>query len=780
MSQSPDRSEPDNARAGTGSRARDRGAVRLPGADDGSAELAAGLAEIGLSPKAAWYSSAFLYGSGGLVVTLLYVIDPTLFARGVFYLGCSAIVIGILCLLAARYLIHAERIMVWTTHARLIIGLGIFLAAVFIMHDKVVAFALVPLFIVPTPCYLYTWRLAVPYVLAGSLLVLIAQLPIAGPAHLAHALVTTFAFMVIATSIIVTRQRTRVLAFRNLQLAYTDPLTGIANVRSMRARISNELRPSGDRLPFALFAMDLDNFKQVNDRFDHSLGDTVLCAVSDAISEQLEPGDLAVRRGGDEFALLVASPGERDLDELRERVERAIARARIATCPQVTPSGTVAYILTRAGEEIGTMMERADQALHDAKVISRERRRVQASALAGPLEGAGEQGARPSARAVERPEPAGEGSRGGHARGVLAAAVRAIGQSHPVWRFAALLFALWGIVIALVSVAQMVEPLTPIAGAAIGAGFLALALACLWAGIAESVQAWLHIPWFAGYGLLALAILLAGHSGTALLDLIPATVLYGFLMFKARTAALYLILGQGLYGAFAIGAGFADGTTRTVITTAVIAVVGGLVARLRLVTVHFARANRELSELDALTGVANVRALRARIVDVTERASSQQHQPVVVAIDLDEFKSVNDLHSHSTGDRVLIAVARAVSERVRIDELVARRGGDEFFVVLNDADPQYTDAVVERIRDAIARARTRVCPDLRPTASVASVPWHPGETPGDFLHEADVALHAEKAESRLITYAAPIAKRSAVAARTPASRISARSARAVH
>ena len=189
---------------------------------------------------------------------------------------------------------------------------------------------------------------------------------------------------------------------------------------------------------------------------------------------------------------------------------------------------------------------------------------------------------------------------------------------------------------------------------------------------------------------------------------------------------------------------------RTAITTVVVALVGGLVAKLRLVTVRFARTNRELSELDALTGVGNVRALRGRIADVTERASSQQLHPVVVAIDLDEFKQVNDRHSHSTGDRVLIAVARAVSERVRIDELVARRGGDEFVVVINDADPEYADAIVQRIDDAIARARRRICPDLRPTASVASVPWRPGETPDDFLHEADVALHAKKAEARLL------------------------------
>jgi diguanylate cyclase (GGDEF)-like protein len=206
-----------------------------------------------------------------------------------------------------------------------------------------------------------------------------------------------------------------------------------------------------------------------------------------------------------------------------------------------------------------------------------------------------------------------------------------------------------------------------------------------------------------------------------------------------------------MYAAFAIGGHFTEGVMRTVVSTAVVAVIGGLIAKLRLVTIQFARTNRELSELDALTGVGNVRALRGRVADVIDRAGTQELRPVLVTIDLDEFKQVNDVHSHSTGDRVLIAVSRAVSERVRIDELVARRGGDEFVVVLRDADPSYTEEVVRRIDDAIVRARSRICPDLRPTASVTAVPWQPGETPDELLHDADVALHVEKARSRPIS-----------------------------
>ena len=767
MASRPDQSRLDASLSGVAAAHPEREDRRSPGTDDGSADLAAELAEMGLSPKASWYSSAVLYTVGGLLITLLYAIDRNAFAIGVFYLGCVALVIGVLCAIAAKHLHDSNRILELTTHARLIAGFAIFVTAILVTHDKVIALGLIPLLIVPTPCYLYTWRLALPYVVAGTLLVFLGELPVAGPARVAHALITTCAFAVIAAALLVTKQRTRLLARHNRNLAYIDPLTGIANMRALRERIAASVAPAtsnGDRPRFALYAMDMDNFKQVNDQFDHSMGDSVLCAITGAIGEELGPNDLAVRRGGDEFAVLVPNPSTRDLDDLRGRLERAIARARIATCPQITPSGTVAYITTDPGEELGAMMERADEGLHHAKLASRQRRNGEQSALAGSLDTLDSNHRSSGAQELSRGPSEGKGLLEARPARVPHAAVRAaLAGSNPDWIFAALLLFLGSLVTASVSIAQLVEPLTPLAGTAIAAGSMALALGCLAAGISGVSTRWLHLPWLASYGLLALQIQLAGPSGTALLDLIPAIVMYGFLIFRARTAALYLLLGQGMYCAFAVGAGFDQGLTRTVVTTVVVAVVGGLVSKLRMVTVRLARTNSELSELDALTGVGNLRALRGRVTDAVERAPSREFNPLAVAIDLDGFKQVNDLYSHSTGDQVLVAVARSVSERVRIDALVARRGGDEFVVVLDDADPQYTDAVVQRIDDAIVRARRRICPDLQPTASVASVEWQPGETAVDFLHEVDVALHHKKAEWHALRSAQSSTERSGAA-----------------
>jgi len=718
--------------------------------DRSSADLAAGLAEIGLTPKAAWYSAAALWGAAGLLAIGLYVIGAAWFPRDGFYLGCVAVVTAVLSLAGGLWIGDASSITEWTTHARMIAGLALYIAAAAIDPNGVVAFALLPLLSVPNPCYLCTWRLAVPYVVAAASIVYVALILTGGTAHVAHALVSTCAVVAVGAAMIVTRQRTLGLARRNRRLAYTDALTGIANMRRLRERISDGARPPGeDEQPLALFAMDLDNFKQVNDRFDHSTGDRVLCAVAVALDKELDPSDVLVRRGGDEFALLVPNPDERNLDALRERLESTIARARSATCPQITPTGSVGYIRALPGERLDSMIERADQALHDAKIASRELRPERSRRSDDQVDGTDVHPASGrSARRAEGPETETEAERTHPSDPVLRTVADALRHADPDWKFAALLLALGAIVTASLSLAQMIEPLTPLGGTLVAASSAALALGCTAAGISGLSRRWLHLPWLAAYGLLAVEIALAGPSGAALLDLIPAIVMYGFLVFEPRTAALYLLLGQGMYGAFAIGGGFSEGAARTVISTVVVVVVGGLVAKLRHVTVRFTRKSRELSELDPLTGVGNVRALRSRVLDTVERASSARLHPVVVAIDLDGFKQVNDLHSHSTGDRVLIAVAQALSGCVRPDDLVARRGGDEFVVVIDHADSEYADTIEQRIADTIARARRRICPDLCPSATIASVSWQPGATPDDLLHAADIALHNRKVDSR--------------------------------
>lgn len=755
-----------------GRRRRSPEVVALTAAvDQSAAELDAELAEIGLSPKASWYTSAALYGGGGLLVTVTDAIQPRLFPSGLLYLSSVAVVMGAMCLLTARRHERWARAERWTTHARLLVGLAIWVAGTILLGDRAIVFALIPLFSLLTPCYLYPVRYALGYSLGATAVVILMVLSGSEPDRPAHALVTGVVFMGLAGALIITRSRTRALARRHRRLAYTDPLTGIGNTRALRERIAGStVAAAGARGLFALFVMDLDNFKQVNDRFDHTRGDRVLRAVALAIAAELEPGDLAIRRGGDEFAVLAACSGKRDLAALGARLREAIVRARVETCPEVTPSGGVAWVRTRAGEELARTMERADDALHRVKAAARAQRI------------AGEHGAVRARPARSRPglsreselgQGVGDGPArapvdgrarapvGGRAGALAARLVSVLGNADADWGFTALALAPAAAAIALVSLAGMAAPLRPQTGAAVAGAMAALCALAFIAGRHRVRRRWLHVAWLALLALLLVAIARAGAAGTVLLDLLPGFAIFGVLIVRARVVPVYLVGALVPYGVFAITAGYPYGAARTVATAAVTAIVAGVVARLRTVTVRFARRNRELSEVDALTGVANLRALHDRVVDVVERAPAKRLRPLVVAIDLDEFKQVNDNHSHSVGDRVLVAVARAVSQCVRVDELVARRGGDEFAVVLADAPDGETEAILKRIAAAIERARLRVCPDTLATASVAAVAWEPGEAPGHLLGRADAALHEAKcrAHARAAAVAAgPLAR----------------------
>jgi diguanylate cyclase (GGDEF)-like protein len=94
---------------------------------------------------------------------------------------------------------------------------------------------------------------------------------------------------------------------------------------------------------------------------------------------------------------------------------------------------------------------------------------------------------------------------------------------------------------------------------------------------------------------------------------------------------------------------------------------------------------------------------------ITERASaglSLAHRRKaaysVALIDVDHFKAINDTHGHDAGDRVLVAVAQALGATARVSDDVARWGGEEFLVLLPDADEAASQQAAERLRVAIA------------------------------------------------------------------------------
>lgn len=114
-----------------------------------------------------------------------------------------------------------------------------------------------------------------------------------------------------------------------------------------------------------------------------------------------------------------------------------------------------------------------------------------------------------------------------------------------------------------------------------------------------------------------------------------------------------------------------------------------------------------LSFRDPLTGTLNRKALDEVLVREMKRASrpSNIKQTSLLMVDLDNFKEINDHHGHHAGDRILRAVAEAMTRVLRVEDIVARYGGDEFVLLLPETDAPGSLRVASKIRDVLSRVR---------------------------------------------------------------------------
>jgi diguanylate cyclase (GGDEF)-like protein len=179
-------------------------------------------------------------------------------------------------------------------------------------------------------------------------------------------------------------------------LASLDGLTGIANRRSFDERFAQEWsRAVRHRKPIALGMIDLDNFKQFNDLYGHLAGDRCLCAVADALRQQVHrPEDLVARFGGEEFALLLPNTSAEGALTVVERIRAAVLDLGIEhlgnSWNSVTVSIGFSALTPTTGDGQSRLIQLADAALYQAK--SRGRNRVESIASIEGAYSAGEHG----------------------------------------------------------------------------------------------------------------------------------------------------------------------------------------------------------------------------------------------------------------------------------------------------------------------------------------------------------------------------------------------------
>lgn len=151
---------------------------------------------------------------------------------------------------------------------------------------------------------------------------------------------------------------------------------------------------------------------------------------------------------------------------------------------------------------------------------------------------------------------------------------------------------------------------------------------------------------------------------------------------------------------------------------------------------------------DPLTGLANRRALLARAGELIAESQHRQVPCAVVFLDLDHFKEVNDRFGHAVGDEVLVAVARAMTGRLRSSDLVARYGGEEMVAVLPGTSLEAAVAIVEDLRRRVSAVELPELGDHRVRVSAGVALVAPGESLGEVLARADAALYEAKQTGR--------------------------------
>jgi len=151
---------------------------------------------------------------------------------------------------------------------------------------------------------------------------------------------------------------------------------------------------------------------------------------------------------------------------------------------------------------------------------------------------------------------------------------------------------------------------------------------------------------------------------------------------------------------------------------------------------------QRLAVTDSLTGLYNRHKLQDNLETEVERAKRYSRPLSIIMIDMDKLKVINDTFGHAAGDEALKLVARSIQRSIRKVDLGTRFGGDEFIVLLPEADREEAAAVAKRIREAILDAEFD---SGKLSVSMGVVQWQTGfDTLKDFVHAADEAMYLAK------------------------------------
>lgn len=265
-----------------------------------------------------------------------------------------------------------RRVERWTNAALLLLCLGmtVFIGAVRVATGPEFALSLFYLF----PIMLAAWKMGLKagifVALSATLTWLLADLTMIASFSKVYVPYVNETFRLIVFVLItkVICELKRALETQE-KLARTDPLTGMYNRRSFFEFGQIELcKAQRYSQSLSLLCIDLDNFKFVNDKFGHPVGDELLVCVAQTLKNNIRVIDIAARFGGDEFCILFPQIGSHAASQIADKLNRRLLQMMIQNNWPVTFSiGLVAYNVVPASQTIHDIVGIADTLMYDAK-----------------------------------------------------------------------------------------------------------------------------------------------------------------------------------------------------------------------------------------------------------------------------------------------------------------------------------------------------------------------------------------------------------------------------
>ncbi len=155
----------------------------------------------------------------------------------------------------------------------------------------------------------------------------------------------------------------------------------------------------------------------------------------------------------------------------------------------------------------------------------------------------------------------------------------------------------------------------------------------------------------------------------------------------------------------------------------------------------------KIARSDVLTGLLNRRAFEEVLTRELRRANHMGHSLVILLLDIDRFKVVNDTWGHPAGDKVIQQVSGALQKSLRPSDALARVGGEEFVALLRDASMEQTEEIAERLRAEIANL-TGLPGGAQVTVSIGAARSRQDETSEELFRRCDQAMYRSKERGR--------------------------------